>query len=403
MKRILYVHHGVGLGGAPLSLLYLVKNLDREKYEPHVLFMQNSEAVQMFKDHGITVHGPINRAPFSHSVICWFKWYHPHRQLRAWRDSIKIWRTDAELWLNKIQPDLVHLNSSAAVWFGLMAKRMEIPVVCHVREPLARGYLGVRKNFLTRAVGRCATKIVPVCRNDSRPWRKSPKVEVIYNAASPEKFKPVEVSKSFLEKHRLKPSDPKILYVGGLSMEKGALHILRVFKRIVMRKPQVKLLLAGYWDFEVLRGSGFKGFLRRNLAAGRHAKKVQKLLFELVGSLRILGPVHNMPEVMSVSDVLVFPAQVGHFARPVIEAGFVGKPVVASKLPPLDELVIDKKTGFLVNPRNEVAWCEKLCNLLGNRELRERMGAAGLQQSMERFSLSAQALKIDALYERILG
>ena len=40
MKRILYIHHGGGLGGAPLSLLYLLKQIDRNRYEPIVLTLK---------------------------------------------------------------------------------------------------------------------------------------------------------------------------------------------------------------------------------------------------------------------------------------------------------------------------------------------------------------------------
>jgi hypothetical protein len=43
--KVLFIHHGAGIGGATISLLNLITNLNKSKYEPIVLFIHNSEAV----------------------------------------------------------------------------------------------------------------------------------------------------------------------------------------------------------------------------------------------------------------------------------------------------------------------------------------------------------------------
>ena len=50
-KKILYIHHGKGIGGAPLSLLYLIESLDKQKYHPIVLFLHYSEVVDLDRTH----------------------------------------------------------------------------------------------------------------------------------------------------------------------------------------------------------------------------------------------------------------------------------------------------------------------------------------------------------------
>ena len=50
MKRILYIHHGGALGGAPLSLLYLIENLDRERFKPVVLISMDGPAADLFRN-----------------------------------------------------------------------------------------------------------------------------------------------------------------------------------------------------------------------------------------------------------------------------------------------------------------------------------------------------------------
>src|SRR5277367_6848761 len=75
-KTILFIHHGKGLGGAPLSLLYLIQGLDKSKYHPCVLFLHDSEVIEMYKKNGIETFGPINIMDFPHTKIWWFRWYH---------------------------------------------------------------------------------------------------------------------------------------------------------------------------------------------------------------------------------------------------------------------------------------------------------------------------------------
>ena len=48
MKRILYIHHGGEIGGAPLSLLFLLEQLDRDCYDPVLLFLADGAAVEVF-------------------------------------------------------------------------------------------------------------------------------------------------------------------------------------------------------------------------------------------------------------------------------------------------------------------------------------------------------------------
>src|SRR5882724_765684 len=54
-KKIVCVHHGVGIGGASLELLYLLQKIDTKIYQPKVLFLKNSDVIQMFRAENIDV------------------------------------------------------------------------------------------------------------------------------------------------------------------------------------------------------------------------------------------------------------------------------------------------------------------------------------------------------------
>jgi len=268
---------------------------------------------------------------------------------------VKTIHNVAAYWLKRINPDIVHLNTSSLIAWGRVAYKLGIPVVWHIREPLASGYSGFRRRLVQGHVGRYSSLILPICRNDARPWNQNGKVRVVYNAVDPKIFN-VEASST-------KKREGKILFLGGLSKEKGTRLIFTVFKELLREMPNVQLLVAGYFDRSLKNG------LMSCLPTNIYKHSVLKVLDTIEHRVTFLGPIHNVPEVMSSCDVLVFPATVGHFARPVIEAGFMKKPVVASNLSPLDELILDGSTGFLVSPSDIDGWVDKLKLLITDKKL----------------------------------
>lgn len=399
MKKILFIHHGKGLGGAPLSLLYLVESLDTTKYKPIVLFLHQSEVIDLFKEKGITTLGPANVYDFAHTKIWWFNWYHAHHFSRAVKDTLKTIFKIAPALFDELKPDLVHLNTSSLLGWGIAASKKNIPVVWHIREPLAPGYLGMRKKIVQQIVKRYAHAIVPICKHDAAPWANNLKTHVVYNAVNEHYFNQTCDSDQFLTHHKIQKDAPKILFLGGLSKEKGTLEILKIFKKVLVKVPHAKLLMAGYL---YKPSKNWKHLFSQFYPASSYAHNVHELLKELNSSVIQLGPIRTVPAAMAASEVIVFPATVGHFARPIIEAGFMKRPVVASALAPLEELVLDQKTGFLVDINNHKLWTEKLCLLLTDKHLAQQMGEAAYIFCKEKFSLPEQVKKVEEIYTQLL-
>ncbi len=398
MKKILYIHHGKGLGGAPLSLLYLIKNLDKTKYEPVVLFLHDSQAVNMFKEHGINVVGVVGLNDFSHTKIYWYKWYHVKYFLRSLLDSFKTYFFVADKWLKQIKPDIVHLNTSTLFIWGKVAKKLNIPVITHIREPLSEGYLGIRRAFIKKRVAKNSNFIVPICQNDAIPWKNNPKTRIVYNAVDITKFDKNLNSQDFFKKYNLNNFDPKILFLGGLSQEKGTLTVFKIFEQILKLIPDAKLIVAGYFNL-----SSVNSFSIKNLfAKRRYDKKVNKVLAGIKESVILTGPITNVEQVIASCDVLLNPFTVGHFSRPIIEAGFMEKPVLASRLAPLDELVIHGTTGYLIEPNNIGLWVEKLYAVLTNKKLNEQLSKNAYEFCNKNFNIFDQIKKIENLYDSCL-
>jgi glycosyltransferase involved in cell wall biosynthesis len=394
-KKILYIHHGKGLGGAPLSLLYLIQSLDKTKYYPIVLFLHNSEIVELYKKNNIEVVSPISRYDFPHTKIWWLRWYHLPLLLRATYDTIITYLWTAATWINKLQPAIVHLNTSSLIAWGAVAHRKNIPVVWHVREPLAHGYFGVRRWIIKHCVEKYATKIIPICHHDAQPWADSPKTLVLYNPVDSLIFDHTISTTAFIKEYNLDPQTPTILFLGGVSQEKGTLIILEIFEKLLLRLPEVHLLIAGYWNLE--SSFWFKHFF----PAQQYRNKIKQALTRVHYATTILGPINNVPQVMAASQVIVFPATVGHFARPIIEAGFMKKPVIASNMPPLDELVINGQTGYLISPTDRTQWIEKLVYLLTHKNQQIALGNQAYEFCKKNYALSFYQEKMANIYAQL--
>lgn len=383
-KRILFIHHGVGIGGAPHSLLLLIKVLDRSLYDPLVLFLFDSPAIDLFRKAEIPVVGPVLCCEFSHTQIWWYRWYHAHHFLRALWDWMMVFLFDAHIWFNRIKPDIVHLNTSSLSAWALAAWWKNIPVVWHIRESLAEGYFGIRCALIQFFVARCATKILAITKFDGRFWQGSPKLEILYNVVDTDVFVPDrEQREIWRDAHKI-PQDAKILlYLGGLSREKGALQALQLLKNMKARgHSTMYLVIASAWHVPET------SFWRRVLGRDAWYRQVGGLVEELKDSLIFTGPLPSALRAIQAADCLLFPATKGHAARPVIEAGAVGVPVLVSNLPPLDELVLDGVTGFLCPPDDQQQWASR-CEQLLKRDPDKKQDSRAFVE--ERFSLRAYA------------
>lgn len=397
-KKILFIHHGIGIGGASLSLLYLVQSLDKKQFEPYVLFMQDSAAVTMFSEHKINTLGPLNLSDFSHTKIWWYRWYHPHHLFKAVRDSLKLLFFVATKWLAEIKPDLVHLNTSSLFAWAIIARRNNIPVFWHIREPLADGYFGLRKKFICWVVGKFASTIIPICQDNALPWIENNKMHVIYNAVPEDKFK----SECFLTDEKKANNNPTpesqhaVLFLGGLSQEKGTLLLLQSWQLVLQQLPDAQLLVAGNWEPKL-------GIFNNRLPLTswhRYCKKTIRLAETLKNNVKIIGVQQDVPQLLSQTDLLVFPATAGHFARPVIEAGFMQKPTVATDLAPMRELILDGETGLLSTPNDAKDLALKILLILENKAVAESLGKKAAQFCHERFGLKKQQKIMAKLYEK---
>jgi glycosyltransferase involved in cell wall biosynthesis len=146
---------------------------------------------------------------------------------------------------------------------------------------------------------------------------------------------------------------PEVLYAGRLSEEKGVLELVEAARGM-------NLVVAG------------DGPLREHVPGARG-----------------FVPNDELQAMYARAAIVVCPSRREGFGVACLEAMSHGRPVVATGVGGLRDLVVDGKTGLVVPPRDPPALRAALRRLLADRELRRRLGAAGRQRAQERFSWAA--------------
>lgn len=135
-----------------------------------------------------------------------------------------------------------------------------------------------------------------------------------------------------------------------------------------------------------------------------YGKDLQALIndLELEKRVKLVGFQDDVPSFLGALDVFAFASRSEGFGQVVIEAMAAGKPVVASKIPPLTEIVIEGETGLLVEPRDAKSFAEALTHLLIDPVERRRMGMRGRERVKEYFTAERMAQETLLLYEELL-
>jgi glycosyltransferase involved in cell wall biosynthesis len=178
--------------------------------------------------------------------------------------------------------------------------------------------------------------------------------------------------------------------VGMLEPRKGHLVLFEAFQRIARRLEDVRLIVAGD---EPPGCSGYRQILEADVAARGVGSRV---LF--------LGHVEEIPALMAALDVVVLPViQPEGFGRVVIEAYAARRPVVASRLGGLCEIVEDRLTGLLIPPRDASALTEAILDLLEDPAFRARLGEAGRRKAETSFNLEVLLAQLTRQYRHVLA
>ncbi|MDI6854150.1 MAG: glycosyltransferase family 4 protein [Deltaproteobacteria bacterium] len=289
------------------------------------------------------------------------------------------------LLLRRERFDLLHTHLPRADLAGLAAKLIapEITWVCSVHG-MYKSWSGNRILFLFSRVWGRADAMIAVS-HAVKDWLEQErclppeKVAVIRYGIEPAHFSPAKA------RQRKRNGSAVIGSLGRLEYRKGHHILIEAMPLILRQEPRARLLIAGH-DPE--------GY-------GRTLKDVIRQL-GLREQVALAGFQRDVPGFLKSIDVFAFASLSEGFGQVLIEAMAAGRPVVATRIPPLTEIVRDGETGLLADMNDPHAFAQGIIRLLRNPEKAEQLGKAGMRRVQRFFSAERMSRETFRLYKRVL-
>jgi glycosyltransferase involved in cell wall biosynthesis len=234
--------------------------------------------------------------------------------------------------------------------------------------PRLDGVVGVSQTTL-RAVGELYNLSVPMT--------------YIPCAVDPEAVVPI-VPREVVRRGADTPLDaPVVVWVGSLTPEKRLDRMLRAVSMVKTHVPDLHLWIVG------------GGRLQSDL-------ETQVRGSSLATCVRFFGTQNRVADHLNAGDLAVLTSDTEGMPAVLLEAGFLGLPVVATRVGGVSECVRDGETGVLVKRTDEGALANALCELLQHPERRFQMGKAARAWIDANFTMSRIAQQYCAFYQRVL-
>ncbi|WP_337290584.1 glycosyltransferase [Candidatus Methylomirabilis sp.] len=217
-----------------------------------------------------------------------------------------------------------------------------------------------------------------------RSGRDPAKIQVIRNGVDLEAFDPKTIDGSTVRREfGLEKDSPLIGIVGRMTPQKGYHDLLTALVHIRAAVPTVKALIVG------------DGPLRAELMQYAKAQHLEECCI-------FAGMREDIPVLIAALNVVALPSLSEGLPFVLLEAMAMGKPVVATRVNGVSEVVEDGVTALLVPPQAPQMLARAVIALLVNKELGNRLGEVARQHVERHFSLALMIQRVERLYEKLL-
>ena len=363
--KVVHIQKVAGIAGSEAHLMMLLPKLRAHGWQPHMIVLkargnQPEAFIEHLQANGVSTEVLPVRGHVDPTL--------PYRLSQRFRD---------------LRPALVHTHLFHADLYGALALRgSRVPLIStkHGFDPWrVRPWWG----WLNRLATRRAQHLIVIsaaigqwhCDVESLPPEKMSVVHYGLDAAI---FRDAAAASTRTDDGRI-----RIGVVSRLIQQKGVDVLLRAFALLKADHQQADLLVVG------------DGPARASLE-----DLAQSL--ELSDRVKFLGYRRDVSTIMRELDVVAFPTHGEGFGLVVLEAWAWAKPVVASAVTSLPEIIEDERSGLLVPVGNEHALAAALSRLIQDAGLRRALGENGRQRLEHDFTIETMTRKTVDVYQGVL-
>ena len=387
--------------------MYLLRELDNSRYATTVLCI-HKEMADLYKKNGFNAFHDSRLSIISHTTSAWNGISRVHIFIKEVLSIIPTILLTYK-YIKMLNPDLVHLNSLVLIPSAIAVKLSRTKLVWHIREPLADGYLGMRRKIISYIIKKLSDAVIAISPYDASKLGKdfNNNISVNYNFVDLDKFNPDNVLKGqFRDAFRLGKT-PIIASLGGISHNKGTKEII-IAQRYVRYCNYTTVFVGPGWENKGKRTirQGIKTIIKKILRKKDYSREIENILrSNHVNNSKIVftGPRTDIPTILNDIDVLIFAGTVPHFPRPIFEAWAMRKPVIAFDINGVRQNVQNGVDGILV-PLNDVRKLGQAIEyLISNKDKAEEIGAQGYEKALKYFDAKKNIKDVCNIYEGLFA
>jgi glycogen(starch) synthase len=354
-----------GIGGVQVLGTALLRALRRQGHE---LLVFGGPYLSDRADPDVFDGIPLHRFPFEYLV-------HPHSPAMIGR----IKRELAGL-LHAFKPDLAHIfhASTGFVLYLESANAAPAPTLLTLHgNPLnATPPINAARRRLL-----CEVDWIACCSEALR----AEMVQLV-----PEIWDHCSTVLNSLEMPRERPeplpiAEPRIVCIGRLDPQKGFDFALDAFALVASKLPRARLVVAG------------DGPERAALEAQADRRGIQEKV-DFCGWF----PPSRVPDLLNQAALVLMPSRFEPFGLVALQAAQMGRPVIASRVGGLPEVVVDGETGLLVDPENVPLLAQAIESLLAQPDRSVEMGAQARAHAERNFSWDRFVGHYEMLYKQLI-
>jgi glycosyltransferase involved in cell wall biosynthesis len=367
--KVIHVLPGLGSGGAERMAFYMVRSLDRERFEAGVISLLNppfgTNLEETLVQDGIPVWHLGKRRGFDPRVF------------------VRFART-----LDRFKPHVVHTHTYALRYALPYMLRRRAPAMVHTVHTLAGREIDWSGRLMYRMAFRRGVLPVAIAEEVADSLRLSYGIDgfpLIPNGIPVDEFRRPSIgSEEWRRREGFAPEDVLFVSVAGLRVPKNPTLLLESFAQGPASDPRAHLLFAG-------RG-GLESDLKKRIDAMGLQEKVH-----------LLGMRSDVTEILNAANVYVLGSDWEGNPLSVMEAMAAGKPVVCTAVGGVPELVEDGECGLLVPQRDAKAMAGAMRHMLEKPGARSSMGKASARRAEERFNLKVMTKAYEKLYSTTIA
>jgi glycosyltransferase involved in cell wall biosynthesis len=284
----------------------------------------------------------------------------------------------------KKRVDIVHTHSTADSWIASTAAKLSSrrPKVVRTRHLSCAFNNRLIYNFM-------ADRVITVGKSTRQYMIREKKIReekvlTIPTGVDLDRFDPAGVQKNLREELGLSPQIPIFGTVAVFRRLKGHQYLLEATRIILRSCPEARVLLVG-------DGPQKKNLLRVIEANGLRSAVIMP------------GFREDVAQVLKTLDVFVFPSIEEALGTAILEAMAMERPIVATRVGGIPEIVREGENGFLVDPEDAEALAARIIFLLQHKEMGEEMGKRGRQFVETYHDNRSMVSRLEELYFTLWG